>query len=88
MKENSPLADLCPEKKLTNHSARQTLVKKLKSSGLSKSEIKSKTSLVHTDRQNKAGLTTMIPVIKKQQHAISTIIDLSTTSPRSVSSKV
>ena len=33
MKKNSPLKDLCPEKNLTNHSARKTVVKKLKSSG-------------------------------------------------------
>ena len=30
MKEDSPLKDVCPEKKLTNHSARKTLVKKFK----------------------------------------------------------
>ena len=40
MKEDSPLKDVCPEKKLTNHSARKTVVKKLKSSGISKCEIK------------------------------------------------
>ena len=39
MKENSPLKELCPEKKITNHSARKTVVKKLKSSGVSKCEI-------------------------------------------------
>ena len=35
----SPLNDLCPEKNLTNHSARKT-VQKLKSSGIPKCEIK------------------------------------------------
>ena len=30
MKEDSPLKDVCPEKKLTNHSERKTLVKKFK----------------------------------------------------------
>ena len=41
MKNNSPLKDLCPEKTdLTNHSARKTVVKKLKSSGIPKCEIK------------------------------------------------
>ena len=40
MKLNSPLIDLCPEKRITNHSARKTVVKKLKSSGISKCEIK------------------------------------------------
>ena len=28
MKKNSPLEDLCPEKNLTNHSARKTMVTK------------------------------------------------------------
>ena len=36
MKLNSPLIDLCPEKRITNHSARKTVVKKLKSSGIPK----------------------------------------------------
>ena len=40
MKEDSPLKDVCPEKKLTNHSARKTVVKKLKSSSIPKCEIK------------------------------------------------
>ena len=30
MKLNSPLIDLCPEKRITNHNARKTVVKKLK----------------------------------------------------------
>ena len=40
MKLNSPLIDLCPEKRITNHSSRKTVVKKLKSSGIPKCEIK------------------------------------------------
>ena len=40
MKENSPLKDFCPEKKLINHSARKTFVKKLRSTGIPKCEIK------------------------------------------------
>ena len=40
MKLNSHLIDLCPEKRITNHSARKTVVKKLKSSGVPKCEIK------------------------------------------------
>ena len=40
MKEDSPLKDLCPEKNLTNHSASKTVVKKLRSSGIPKCEIK------------------------------------------------
>ena len=40
IRENSPLKDLCPEKNLTNHSARKTVVTKMKSSGIPKCEIK------------------------------------------------
>ena len=40
MKKKSPLATLCPNKKITNHSARKTTVRKLKSSGFPKCEIK------------------------------------------------
>ena len=49
MKLNSPLIDLCPEKRITNHSARKTAVKKLKSSGIPKCEIKNITG--HTSAQ-------------------------------------
>ena len=40
MKIHSPLNDLCPEQKITNHSARRQVVKKLKSGGVPKCEIK------------------------------------------------
>ena len=50
MKENSPLKDLCPEKNLTNHSARKTVVKKLKSSGIPKCEIKNITDHASAQR--------------------------------------
>ena len=40
MKENSSLKVTCPDKKLTSHSARKTVVKKLKSSGIPKCELK------------------------------------------------
>lgn len=40
MKENSPLKDVCPDKKLTNNSARKMVLKKLKSSRIPKCEIK------------------------------------------------
>jgi hypothetical protein len=36
MQENSPLNSICPDKKLTNHSTRKTVVKKLKSCGVPK----------------------------------------------------
>ena len=39
MKENSPLKEMCPGKRLSNHSVRKTVVRKLKASGVPKSEI-------------------------------------------------
>ena len=39
MKENSPLRDMCPEKRLSDHSVRKTVVRKLKAKGVQKSEI-------------------------------------------------
>ena len=39
MKENSPLQDMCPEKRLSNHLVRKTVVRKLKAKGVPKSEI-------------------------------------------------
>ena len=39
MKENSPLQQMCPEKRLSNHSVRKTVVRKLKAKGVPKSEI-------------------------------------------------
>jgi hypothetical protein len=44
MKKNSPLNDICQDKRLTNHSARKTVVKKLKSCGIPKCEIKNITA--------------------------------------------
>ena len=40
MKENLPLKDLCSKKNLTSNRARKTVVKKLKSSGIPRCEIK------------------------------------------------
>ena len=51
MKKNSSLKVTCPDKKLTNHSARKTVVKKLKSSGIPKCELKN-----ITDHSSKQGL--------------------------------
>ena len=39
MKENSPLQDMCPEKRLSNHSVRITVVRKLKAREVPKLEI-------------------------------------------------
>ena len=41
---HSPLSELCPSKKLTIHSPRKTVVKKLQSSGVQKNEIRVKSS--------------------------------------------
>lgn len=38
-KENSPLQDMCPEKRLSNHSVRKTVVRKRKAKGVPRSEI-------------------------------------------------
>ena len=48
MKKNSPLSKLCASKKLTNHSARKTVVKKLQSNGVHKSEIRTITGHAST----------------------------------------
>ena len=39
MKQNSPLREICPDKKLTNHSRRKTVVIKMKASATPKCEI-------------------------------------------------
>ena len=39
MKENSPLHEMCPDKRLSDHSVRKTVVRKLKAKGVPKSEI-------------------------------------------------
>ena len=44
MKKKSPLAELCANQKITNHSARKTTVRKLKSLEFPKCEIKSITA--------------------------------------------
>ena len=49
MKKNSSLKVTCPDKKLTNHSARKTVVKKLKSSDIPKCELKNITG--HSSKQ-------------------------------------
>ena len=70
MKLNSPLIDFCPEKRITNHSARKTVVKKLKSSGIPKCEIKNITG--HTSAQ---GLDDYDSGDEREQQMISNIID-------------
>ena len=70
MKEDSPLKDFCPKKKLTNHSARKTVVKKLKSSGIPKCEIKNITG--HNSEQ---GLDDYDSGDENEQRMTSNIID-------------
>jgi len=70
MKQNSPLKDVCPDKKLTNHSARKTVVKKLKSSGIPKCEIKNITG--HSSEQ---GLDDYDSGDENEQRIMSNIID-------------
>ena len=70
MKLNSPLIDLYPEKRITNHSARKTVVKKLKSSRIPKCEIKNITG--HTSTQ---GLDEYDSGDEREQQMISNIID-------------
>ena len=66
MKLNSPLIDLCPEKRITNHSARNTVVKKLKSSRIPKCDIKNITE---------QGLDDYDSGDEREQQMISNIID-------------
>ena len=73
MKENSPLKDVCQDKKLTNHSARKTVVQKLKSSGIPKCEIKNIT--VHSSKQ---GLDDYDSRDENEQRIMSNIIDNAT----------
>ena len=70
MKEDSPLKDVCPKKKLTNHSARKTVVKKLKSSGIPKCEIKN-----ITGHNSKQGLDDYDSGDENEQKIMSNIID-------------
>ena len=70
MKQNSLLSELCPSKKLTNHSARKTVVKKLQCNGVQKSEIRTITGHAST-----RGLDSYDEGDEHQQRALSNIID-------------
>jgi len=70
IKLNRSLINLCPEKRITNHSARKTVVKKLKSSGIPKCEINNITG--HTSGH---GLDDYDSGDEREQHMISNIID-------------
>ena len=64
------MKDLCPEKNLTNHCARKTMVKKLQSSGIPKCEIKNITG--HASAQ---GLDDYDSGDEREQQIISRAID-------------
>ena len=80
MKENSPLKDVCPDKKLTSHSARKTVVKKLKSFGIPKCGIKNITG--HSSEQE---LDDYDSGDENEQRIMSNIIDNATNASNSAS---
>ena len=57
MKNRSPLATICPNKKITNHSTRKTTVSKMRKSGFPKCKIKQDTPvnkvLMRTTRETR-----------------------------------
>ena len=70
MKNNSPLRLICPDKKLTNHSARKTLVKKLQKNGVQSTEI-----ISITGHSTTKGLQSYDEGDETQQRILSNIID-------------
>ena len=68
MKANSPLA--ANEKKMTNHSARKTAVKKMQRKGLSRSDI-----IAITGHASEKGLDSYDEGDERQQKTLSNIID-------------
>ena len=68
MKTNSPLA--ANEKKMTNHSARKTAVKKMQRKGLSRSDI-----IAITEHASEKGLDSYDEGDERQQKTLSNIID-------------
>ena len=70
MKLDSPLSIRCPGKRITNHSARKQVVKKLKSAGIPKCEIKN-----ITGHSTEKGLDDYDSGDEKEQRLLSNIID-------------
>ena len=70
MKVNSPLKEICPDKKITNHSARKTVVKKLQRQGVQRSDI-----ITVTGHTSEKGLDSYDEGDEQQQRVISHIID-------------
>ena len=79
MKKKSPLADLWANKRITNHSARKSTVRKLKSFGFLKCEIKKITShspecgLDAYDSSNQDEMFAMSSAISKCKYSTSTV---------------
>lgn len=70
MKQNSPLATTSAERKLVNHSARKTTVRKMKAGGIPKSEIVNVTGHTH-----ESGLDPYDSGNEEEQRNISLVID-------------
>ena len=70
MKENSPLQEMCPDKRLSNYSVRKTVVRKLKASGVPKSEI-----ITITGHQQEQSVEAYDSRNEEEQHQLSNIID-------------
>ena len=70
MKMSSPLQELCPEKRLTNHTARKTLVKKLQSQDVPCSDI-----ITVTGHTSTKGLDAYDEGDENQQRMLSNLID-------------
>ena len=80
MKKKSPLAELCGNKKITNHSARKTTVRKLLFLGFPKCEIKnitghsSERGLDACDSGNEDEMFAMSSAISTSKYSTSTFI--------------
>ena len=76
IKENSPLAEVCANKKITNNSARKTTVRKLKCFGFPKCEIKNITGHISERRLdiydfgNEDEMFAMLSAISKSKYSI------------------
>ena len=70
MKENSALSIICADKKSTNHSARKTTVRKLKSHGVPKCEIKN-----ITGHSSEKGLDAYDSGGEEEMNAMSSILN-------------
>ena len=70
-KKNSPLRELCPDKKLTNHNGRKTVVRKMKASGIPKCEV-----INITGHRHERGLDPYDSGDENEQRFWSNVIDI------------